>query len=130
MMGRIAIDGQLEGPRMGKFIDADTTKPPLNARTEPTLLICLVTGTIDRVGNSTYASAWTAVQFFFSNWSPIEAYLTVLQYDSSILYVLMSSDPIRRFVLQFNDQISLLASNCLDILYYITTSKTQKPPEA
>ena len=82
-----------------------------------------------RVGNSTYASAWTAVQIFFSNWSPIEAYYTVLQYDSSVLYVLMSSDPIRRFVLQFNHQISPLASNCLDILYYITTSKTQKPPE-
>ena len=71
-----------------------------------------------RVGNSTYASAWTAVQIFFSNWSPIEAYYTVLQYDSSVLYVLMSSDPIRRFVLQFNHQISPLASNCFDILYH------------
>ena len=50
-MGRIAIDDQLEGPRMEKCIDADTTKPPLNARTAPTLLICLVTGTNDTAGN-------------------------------------------------------------------------------
>jgi hypothetical protein len=72
-----------------------------------------------------YASAWTAVQyFFFSNWGSIEAYYTVLQYYSSVRYLLlMSSGPVRRFTLRFKiifealHKISPFASKCLDITY-------------
>jgi hypothetical protein len=76
--------------------------------------------------NSTYASAWTAVQyFFFSNWSPIEAYYTVLQYDSSVLYVLMSPDPVRRFALQLKSSPNMMlpfVSKCLQKLKASRTS--------
>ena len=62
-----------------------------------------------RVVNSAYASAWTAVQNLFQTGVQSHSilYCTIVwNYESSVLYVLMSSGSVRGFALQFKDMYS------------------------